>query len=265
MQMLQMVKPLIAMHPMNNFVRISDSDERIGHYMTAEAKPTLTLEALSPATPVAGKVTYISLYGAMVDIGLDKEALLHISQLGDTEARNLEDVLSSGQEVEAYVLKVNQDNGQVALTMVKPPALPWEQIGVGNNYTGTVVRLEKFGAFVDIGAERPGMVHVSELTDGYVESPEDVVSVGQEVQARVIKVNRKKRQIDLSMRTPEEDIQTVMEPEEELPTAMAIALRRAMDGDDEGTSAERADGKKKRDSGEQDDIIARTLRSKHNR
>src|SRR5690606_17629999 len=99
----------------------------------------------------------------------------------------------------------------------------------GDTLEGQVERLENFGAFIDIGAERPGMVHVSEMAEGFVKSPSDVVKVGDKVEVRVLKVNRKKRQIDLSMKpVPEPMEQLPEEDEEELPSAMAIALRRAM-------------------------------------
>jgi predicted RNA-binding protein with RPS1 domain len=72
---------------------------------------------------------------------------------------------------------------------------------------GKVVRLESYGAFVDIGAERPGMVHVSELAHGYVKTPGEVVKEGDEVEAKVLDVNRKKKQIKLSMKALEPEIE----------------------------------------------------------
>ena len=124
--------------------------------------------------------------------------------LGKPNVRNVEDVVKAGEEITVYVLKVEKDTGRIALSLVKPPAMPWDDIKEGSTVTGTVVRLEKFGVFVDIGAERPGMIHVSELASGYVNSPSDVVKVGDEVKAQVIKVNRKKRRIDLSLKALEQ-------------------------------------------------------------
>ena len=96
------------------------------------------------------------------------------------------------------------------------------------------MRIENFGVFVDVGAERPGMVHVSELASGFVQSPSDVVSIGDEVETRVLKINKRKRQIDLTMRPVEPTVEDVFdEEEEEVPTAMEIALRRAMAQSDE--------------------------------
>lgn len=225
--------------------------------MTEEAiKAPLAVEEISTGKAVSGKVTYIGVYGAMIDIG-GQEALLHISQVGRSDFRNIEDIINIGDEVEAFVLKVNKE-GRVALTMEKPPQLPWNQIRKGEMYKGTVTRIEDYGAFIDIGAVRPGMVHVSELADGYVQSPNDVVKVGEEVDVRVIKLNRKNSQIDLSMKTPMEEIQQVMSPAEDVPNAMEMAFRRA---EKQAQHDRRRSKKDRRRDYDQDDIISRTLRN----
>ncbi len=220
----------------------------------------LTLDTLQPGTPVTGTITRLILSGALVNIGLEQDALLHISQLGKSDFRNVEDVLNQGQSLESYVLKVDVD--RVALTMVKPPSLPWSNLHVGETYRGTVTRIEKFGAFVDIGAERPGMVHVSEMADGYVQSPDEVVRVGDVIEVRVIKLNRKKRQIDLSMKE-EVSENVVMEAEEELPTAMAMALNRARSQSRREDS--RNSDRRSRVKDDQEEIFKRTLRSLNNK
>ncbi len=212
-----------------------------------------------------GRVKNIELFGAFVDIGTGQDALLHISQLGKPNVRNVEDVVKTGDEVTVYVLKIHEDTGRVALSLEEPPTLPWEGVSEGNTLTGTVVRIENYGVFVDVGAERPGMVHVSELADGFVKSPSDVVSVGDKVEVRVLKVNRRKRQIDLSMKPvaePEEVYEEEEEEEGEVLTAMAIALRKAMEASDEEVpmSAKSSKRSKKVRRDEQEDILARTLR-----
>jgi predicted RNA-binding protein with RPS1 domain len=128
-------------------------------------------------------------------------------------------------------------------------------------YRGTVERIEDFGIFVNFGAERPGMVHVSEMADGYVKSPSDVVSRGDDVEVRVLKVNRKKRQIDLSMKTAVEEIEDVLEPTDNIPTAMEIALRRAQQQAQQDETETRRTKKKTREQDKLDDIISRTLKS----
>jgi small subunit ribosomal protein S1 len=221
-------------------------------------------DALVKGMSLKGTVKHIELYGALVNIGRETDALLHISQLGKANVRNVEDVVKVGDEIDVFVLKV--EDGRVALSLVKPPTVDWDVLKAEQILTGTVVRIEKFGAFVDIGAERPGMVHISELADGFVRQPSDVVSTGQEVQVRVLKVNKRKRQIDLSMKTAEEEEELIIEEEEEeeaLPTAMELAFRKAQErqqGDSDDDTEEKAKRKSHKRSEQQDDIIARTLR-----
>lgn len=230
---------------------------------TTQPAPS-SLEELVPRMELRGKIKRVELFGAFVDVGVGQDALLHISQLGQQNVRNVEDVVKEGDEVTVYVLRVDPAERRVAVSLVKPPAVTWDELKENDIVTGTVVRVEGFGVFVDIGAERPGMVHVSELASGFVKSPSDVVKMGDQVQARVIKINRKKRQIDLSMKSLEVEDEAVI-PEEEteaVPTAMELALRRAMAAADTGAASRRAKDKARinKHSREQDEIIARTLR-----
>lgn len=224
-----------------------------------------SIDELKPGMALTGTVKRIELYGAFVDIGVGQDALLHISQLGKPNVRNVEDVVKVGEQVTLYILKVEKSAGRIAVSLVQPPDVNWDDLREGTLLTGKVIRIEKFGVFVDIGAERPGMVHVSELADGFVKSPSDLVKVDQEVQVRVLKINRKKRQIDLSMKPEaEEYIVQADEDEEEAPTAMALAFRRAMEGQTEERRKSEAAKASKRNRAEQDDIIARTLRQHSN-
>jgi len=149
----------------------------------------------------SGTVVKVGLAGALVEIGVGKPGLMHISQIvAPTEEpiKRVEDVLKVGQTIDVWVKRVKDE--RVELTMVKPLDLDWRDIKKGMTVKGKVVRLEKFGAFVEIGAERPGLIHISEMAHGYVRQPTDVVNEGDEVEAEVIDVNRKKRQIKLSMK-----------------------------------------------------------------
>ncbi|MEP7291371.1 MAG: S1 RNA-binding domain-containing protein, partial [Chloroflexota bacterium] len=172
--------------------------------MTEITKKPSSMDELESGMALTGRIKRIELFGAFVDVGVGHDGLLHISQLGRPNVRNVEDVVKVGEEVTVYVLRVEKETGRIALSLEQPPAVSWDTIQEGGVVTGKVVRLEKFGVFVDIGAERPGMIHVSELASGYVNSPSDVVKVGDEVQARIIKVNKKKHRIDLSLKAMEE-------------------------------------------------------------
>jgi small subunit ribosomal protein S1 len=248
--------------------------------MSEEVKTTPTrIDDVQPGMELQGKVKRIEIYGAFVDVGVGVDGLLHISQLGRPNVKNVEDVVKAGDQITVYVLKVEPENRRIALSLERPPAMSWDNLSEGSTVTGTVVRLEKFGVFVEIGAERPGMIHVSELANGYVNSPSDVVQVGQEVTAQIIKINRKKKRIDLSLKALERPAETsrpepaASEEDERVPTAMELALRRAMKDvpeDDFPAYREREGSGKKRDKRERrerrerrddyEDIYERTLR-----
>ncbi len=231
--------------------------------MSGNATPK-AINDLKVGMAVEGIIKRIEIYGAFVDIGVGQDGLLHVSQLGKPDVKSVADVLKVGEKITAYIYKI--ENGRVALTMIAQPTLSWDSIEEGQILTGKVVRIENFGVFVDIGAERPGMVHVSELADGYVKNPGDVVKEGEEVQVRVLKINRKKRQIDLSMKTQSEAYEPEAissEEDEKMLTAMELAFRKAMGKEDSVSSKNSA--KNRRDNRRmQEDIIARTLREHSN-
>jgi small subunit ribosomal protein S1 len=236
--------------------------------MTTDNVPPTTIDDITPKMELQGTVKKIDLYGALVDIGVGRLGLLHISQLSEKHVKNVTDVLNEGDQITVWVHNLDRKKGRINLTMLKPPPVPWSEIAVNKTYTGTVVRVEKFGAFIDIGAERPGLVHVSELTKGYVGDPSEVVSTDQEVEVKVIGVNRRKKQIDLSVRALEEPdtyVQEVDEKTEALPTAMELALRQAMESsgmevpERSRSKKNKRRSKKNRRRGAREDIFARTL------
>lgn len=248
--------------------------------MSEEVKQPTMIEELTPGLELTGTVKRIELYGAFVDVGVGTDGLLHISQLGKPNVRNVEDVVKPGQQVTVYVLRVDQSARKIALSLEKPASVGWDAITVGSTVTGKVTKLESFGAFVDIGAERLAMIHVSELASGYVKSPSDVVKVGDEVTAEVIKVDPRKKRIDLSIKALEqqeekervkEARQSTREEAEEdnepVPSAMALALQRAMAESGvpmpEKRGKKNSRGKQERREREQrdlEDIYERTLR-----
>ena len=218
------------------------------------------LEDIAVGMQLRGKIKGLELFGAFVDLGIGVDALLHISQIMP-RVKNVADAFSVGQELDVFVLKIHTETKRIALAMQRPPTVSWDKLTNGKQFKGTVTRIERFGAFVDIGCERAGMVHVSEITDGYLSAPSDMLSLGQNVDVWVLKVDRRKRQIDLTMKEPQEQIEEVEEEIEELPTAMELAFRRAMNSD--GKSANNISRREKRRnrSHEQEDIITRTLRA----
>jgi small subunit ribosomal protein S1 len=169
--------------------------------------------ALEPKTKLSGKVLKTTLAGALVDLGKNLPGVIHISQLSTDSINKVEDVVQVGQMVDVWVRRVKKD--RIELTMIQPLALEWKEIQPEMIVRGKVVRLETYGAFVDIGAERPGLIHVSELARGYVKTANDVVKEGDEVEAKVLDVDRRKRQIRLSMKALQPEIVEEVKPERE--------------------------------------------------
>lgn len=239
-----------------------------------------------------GKVIKTSLAGALVDIGLDIPGMVHISQLQKEPVKRVEDVIHEGDEIEVWVRRVSPKKGRIELTMLKPLGLEWGEIKKDMVVSGKVVRLEKFGVFVDIGAERPGLVHVSEMTHEFIRTPGDMVKEGDTVEVKVLEVIKPKKQIKLSMKAlqekPDDVVKAVLEktekkeqharekeketeqPEEgkeaPIPTAMEVALREAMERKGVENVNEISEKKKKRKSSESnpelETIFTRTLKSR---
>lgn len=227
---------------------------------TNEQQPT-NIKDLKPRMRLRGKVTKVGLSGAFVDIGLGQDGWVHISQLSEDPVNRVAEVVEPGDEVTAWVKKVDRRKGRISLTMVEPPERVFGDLKPGMIIKGKVTRLAPFGAFIDVGVGRDGLVHISELASGFVEKPSEIVSVGEEVEVKVLSVDRKRRQIELGIKEiPIDDL----EDEEPLPTIMEAALKEAFDqqedeGDTRGKKAK--GGQKKAPQNEQSDIIARTLRS----
>jgi ribosomal protein S1 len=252
-----------------------------------EQELTHDVDTLQRKTHFTGTVIKTTLAGAVVDIGLGVPGVVHISQLKAEPVNRVEDVVHVGQQVEVWVRRVFPKKNRIELTMVKPLEYEWRDLEKDMQLKGKVVRLEKFGAFVDIGAERPGLVHISEMTHGYIKSPGEVVHEGDEIEVKVLNVNRQKRQIKLSMKALEEKPERPARPVKEapppapvksqpqtppvedepkevpVPTAMEMALREAMQ---RNKTESQADVKEKRkQSTSQDElntILNRTLEQK---
>jgi small subunit ribosomal protein S1 len=227
-----------------------------------------------------GTVVKTALAGAVVDIGLEMPGVVHISQLQKEPVNRVEDVVKVGQTVDVWVRRVEPKRGRLELTMIEPLPLEWREIEKGMIVNGKITRIEKFGIFVDIGAERPGLVHVSEITHQYIQDPKQEVKVDDEVDVKVLEVNRRRKQIKLSMKALEDKpllekkpvskrkektapTRNPEEKEEPVPTAMEMALREAMERSKDQEEEEiNVKNTTSRDDSELDQILSRTLETK---
>ncbi|MGH2591913.1 MAG: S1 RNA-binding domain-containing protein [Anaerolineae bacterium] len=205
-----------------------------------------------------GKVVRVEEFGAFVSIGAPKDGLVPVGQMAKTRVNKPSDVVKEGDEVTVWVTAVKRKENRIGLTMVEPPAVDWSEIKRGQTVTGKITRLEKFGAFVEFGAEREGMIHVSEISAGYLEHPSELLKVGEEVEAKVLDVDARKKQIRLSIKALEREAPLDDEPEAPLLTPMEIAFKQAQQ---RGRGAGKRTEQVKPDTSrrEQEDIFRRTI------
>lgn len=187
-----------------------------------EVAAAKTLEDIHEGMIVEGTVTRVAEFGAFVDIG-GVEGLIHVSELGFTRVEHPDEVVNKGDTVNVKILNITEDERgmRIGLSMKETMEDPWEaamkDVHVGATLTGTVNRLEPFGAFVEVAPNVEGLVHVSEMSwEKHVKRPSDVVSVGQQVSVEVQDVDLPRRRISLSMKSaagdPWNDIADLYKP-----------------------------------------------------
>jgi small subunit ribosomal protein S1 len=162
-------------------------------------------EKYPPGTQVKGKIRNLTSYGAFLELEEGLDGMIHVSDISWTRKINHpSEVLKKGDEVEAVVLEVDRVNQRISLGMKQLEIDPWENIDqyckVGDLVTGQVTKLASFGAFVGLQHDIDGLVHISQISEERVEKIKNVLKVGQEVTARVIKIDKGERRIGLSIK-----------------------------------------------------------------
>jgi small subunit ribosomal protein S1 len=180
------------------------------------------LENLQKGERRKGTVSSIVNFGAFVDLG-GVDGLVHVSELSWKHVDHPSEVVSVGQEVEVQVLDVELDRERVSLSLKATQEDPWKEFErqhkAGEVIAGQVTKLVPFGAFVRVAQGIEGLVHISELSHEHVDTPESVLSIGDEVQVKVVDVDVSRRRVSLSMRqvtpAPAKPTEIEVEPEAE--------------------------------------------------
>ena len=171
-----------------------------------QANPWDTVQDRFPVgSKISGKVRNFTAYGAFVELEEGIDGMIHVSDMSWTRKINHpSECLQKGQEVEAVVLDVNPKEQRISLGLKQAQTDPWTEIAtkypVGMVVKGKVSKVASFGAFVELEDGVDGLVHISQISDQRVEKVKDALDVGQEVEARVVKVDRAERRIGLSIR-----------------------------------------------------------------
>ncbi len=221
-----------------------------------EANPWDQVEGkYPPGTVIHGKVRNLTNYGAFVEIEEGIDGLLHVSDMSWTKKVNHpSEVLKKGDEVDAVVLSVDREKRRVALGLKQLSEDPWEEeipnrYRIGDQVIGEVTKITNFGVFVLLENDLEGLLHISELSDDKVESPDEVVQVGDKIEVKILRVDPNERKIGLSLvRGGTGPVGGGALPEEEIAAAEASAVSRqealeaALAAEAERTGEELADG-----------------------
>jgi small subunit ribosomal protein S1 len=156
------------------------------------------LSELEPGQVRRGRVSTITDFGAFVDLG-GVRGLLHLSEISWERVERTADVLAVGDEIDVKVLSVKGASKRVGLSVRALTTDPLEELAEGQTLLGVVTRLVDFGAFVRVLDRIEGLVHISELAEYRVQLPEEVVTPGDEVLVKVMRIDRRRRRIDLSI------------------------------------------------------------------
>jgi small subunit ribosomal protein S1 len=154
---------------------------------------------------VRGKVRNLTTYGAFVELEEGIDGMVHVSDMSWTRKVNHpSEVVKKGDEVDAIVLDVDADSQRISLGMKQLGTDPWEEIEthfkIGDMVTGKVSKITSYGAFIELDNDIDGLVHISQISEERVEKIKDVINEGDEVQARVIKIDKDERRIGLSIK-----------------------------------------------------------------
>lgn len=252
------------------------------------ADASRVVRILSVGQQVNGTVKRVTEFGAFVDIGVGRDGLVHVSELSTRRVGKVGDVLQEGQEVILWIKKLDRDRNRISLTLIEPGQRTIRDLQKDDIVEGTVTRILPYGAFVDIGIGRDALLHVREMGERFVAKPEDVVQVGQTIEARIIEIARRRSRVDLSIKGLREEPEVVEEvgsqaeaqiaeaaaPEPELVdefaevevlSPMQLAFLRAQEKSGvtlpTSTKAKRHDKRSQHEQkrAEQEEIMARTL------
>ncbi len=161
------------------------------------------LTELRPGDVLKGVVTSIASFGAFVDLG-GADGLIHLSELAWHRVEHPSEVLRVGQEVQVYVLNIDEERKRIGLSLRRLQPEPWSQVNdtyvVGQVVSATITKLTNFGAFAKIDDNIEGLIHISELADHRVNHPKEIVQEGDELQVRVIRIDSERRRVGLSLR-----------------------------------------------------------------
>lgn len=191
------------------------------------------LDNLQAGSVIEGTVQRLTDFGAFVDVG-GVDGLVHISEIAWSHVDKPSDVLKEGDKVTVKILKVDKENERISLSMKAAQAGPWEQAAndfkIGDVVKGTVKRLVSFGAFVEVAPGVEGLVHISQIANRHIGTPDEVLKEGEEVNVKILDINPDEERMSLSIREVQDEKQkqetkkAVAQYQAEESTGMGVTL-----------------------------------------
>ena len=175
-----------------------------------ERNPWEVLAEKYPAgSHIKGKVRNMTTYGAFVEIENDIDDMIHVSDMSWTrKINNPNEVLKVGEEVDAVILDIDPSQQRISLGLKQTEDDPWSEIEklykIGDVVKGKVTKITQFGAFIELSRKIDGLVHISQISKDHVDKVKDKLALNQEIEARVIKIDKDERRIGLSIKALEE-------------------------------------------------------------
>jgi small subunit ribosomal protein S1 len=168
-----------------------------------EQQKNRLLEELEPGQTRKGIVRSLTNFGAFIDLG-GADGLIHVSELSWDKVRHPKDVLTVGQEVEVYVLRLDRDQKRIGLSLKRTQPDPWTTVAqryhIGQVIVGTVTNMADFGAFVQLEPGVEGLIHISELADIPLSHPKELVRKGERLTLVILHIDPERRRIGLSLK-----------------------------------------------------------------
>ncbi|NJN67708.1 MAG: 30S ribosomal protein S1 [Chloroflexaceae bacterium] len=182
--------------------------ERQARQDVREEKKEALLSSLQEGHVCTGMISSLCDFGAFVDIG-GADGLVHLSELSWGRVNHPSEILRVGQEVQVYILSIDNDRKRIALSIKRTQDEPWATVGeryhLGQVIEGTITQLAPFGAFLCLEEGVEGLIHISEMSDGRIQHPREVVQEGDVVQARIIRIDPTRKRIGLSLHLSPKD------------------------------------------------------------
>ncbi len=172
-----------------------------------EAQKAELIQVLEEGEIRKGRVTGISNFGAFVDLG-GADGLIHISELSWGMVNSPEEIVSVGQEIDVFVLKVDKEGMKIALSLRRIHPEPWDTIAeryqVGDIVQATITKLADFGAFARLEDSIEGLIHVTEISNSEISHPQEVVSEGDLLDVKILRIESDRKRLGLSIKQAQE-------------------------------------------------------------